>query len=325
MMLRRSVWLCAAALLTAAASARAGDLDKFLPDDTEMFVSVNIRQIVDSDFFKKNLGEAARAALKNSDEAQEILKDLGFDPFRDLDHVLFAAPAGTEQDRGLLIAHGRFDLDKFHAKAEKVAKDEPDCLQIHNISDGKGGKFPVYEVTANQQFPTVYVALADDSTLLASPGKDYVVDAMRKVGAKEPPALKNKDMQGLLERMNSKQSISLVVVGAALTEGAPDDVKAMFEKIDAIGGGVTIDADIKMEVAISAKNTDDAKQVVEDVKSYQNEGRLLLSALAFTKNAKVDALIEVLNSVKISVKEKTVLIKASVSAETIQDALKQDK
>ena len=33
----------------------------------------------------------------------------------------------------------------------------------------------------NEQAPTVFVALADATTLLASPGKDYVVDAMRKV------------------------------------------------------------------------------------------------------------------------------------------------
>ncbi len=325
MMLRRSLWLCALSAFAAVPSARAADLDKYLPEDTEMVVSINVRQILDSDFFKKNVGDAARDALNGVDQAPEILKDLGFDPFKDLDRVVVAAPGGADQDRGLVIAHGRFDLDKFRAKAEQVSKDEPDILKIHKIADGADGKFLVYEVTVNEQAPPVFVALADATTVLASPGKDYVVDAMRKVSSKEAPVLKNKQMQGLLERMNDKQSVSLAVVGGALSDGAPQEVKDLFEKIDALGGGVTLDDDVKIEVAATAKNADDAKDVVDDLKSYLNQARLLLSALAFTKNAKVDVLIDLVNSVKISVKDKTVVVKATVSADSIEGALKPSK
>ncbi len=119
MMLRRSVWLCALSAFAAAAPARAAELDKYLPEDTEMVVSVNVRQVLDSEFYKKNVGDAARDALNGVEQVPEILKDLGFDPFKDLDRVIVAAPGGAEQDRGLLIAHGRFDLDKFRAKAEQ--------------------------------------------------------------------------------------------------------------------------------------------------------------------------------------------------------------
>ncbi len=327
MMLRRSLWLCALSVFAAAAPARAADLDKYLPEDTEMVVSINVRQILDSDFFKKNVGDAARDALNGVDQAPEVLKDLGFDPFKDLDRVIVAAPGGAEKDRGLVIAHGRFDLDKFRAKAEQVSKDEPDILKIHKISDGADGKFLVYEVTVNEQAPAVFVALADATTLLASPGKDYVVDAMRKLSSKEAPVLKNKQMQGLLERMNDKQSVSLAVVGGALTpgDGVPQEVKDLFEKIDALGGGVTLDDNVKIEVAATAKNADEAKDVVDNFKSYLNQARLLLSALAFTKNAKVDVLIDLVNSVKISVKDKTVVVKATVSADSIEGALKPSK
>ena len=219
MMQRRSVWLCAVGVFAAVASARAGEVDKYLPDDTEMVVSFNVRQVLESDFYKKAVGDAGRDALKGLDEVQDALKDLGFDPFNDLDRVIVAGPAGAEQDRGLLIAHGRFDVDKFRAKAEKLAKDDPNMLKIHKIGDGDNGKFLVWEVKANEQAPDVFVALADGTTLLASLGKDYVVDAMRKVSSKEAPPLKNKDMQALLERMNLKQSMSIAVVGSALTEG----------------------------------------------------------------------------------------------------------
>jgi hypothetical protein len=261
MTLRRSAWLCAAMLVAAAASARAGELDRFLPDDTEMVVSVNVRQILDSDLFQKNVEEAARDALKKNEDLQDALKDLGLDPFRDVDRVIAARPSGVDQDRGLVIIHGRFDLDKFRAKAEQTAKDQPDVLKIHKISDGAGGKFPVYEVTLGDQAPPVFVALPNASTILASPGKDYVVDAMRKENAKDKPELKDKNMQALLERMNDKQGLSVAIVGRALTEGAPQEVKDFFEKVDAVGGGVTVGDAIKIEIAVSAKDADDAKDI----------------------------------------------------------------
>jgi hypothetical protein len=325
MMLRRSIWLCAVGLFAAVASARGGDVDKYLPEDTEMVVSFNVRQMLESDLYKKNIGDAGRDALKGLSDVQDALQDLGFDPFRDLDRVIVAGPAGAEQDRGLIIAHGRFDLDKFRAKAEKTAKDDPNMLKIHKIADGDNGKFLVYEVKVNDQAPDVFVGLADGTTLLASPGKDYVVDAMRRVNAKEPPVLKNTQMQELLGRMNDKQSISVAVIGSALTEGAPQEVKDLFGKIDVVGGGVTIDEDIKIEIAATAKDADDAKQVVEDLNNYVNQARLLAAALAFTKNNKVGALVELINSVKISVKEKTVVLKAALSADAIEGLLKQDK
>jgi hypothetical protein len=325
MLRRHSLWFCAVGLVAAAASARAGDVDKYLPDDTEMVVAVNVRQIVESDLFKKNVEAAAREALKNADEIADALKDLGLDPFTDVDRVIAAMPSGADQDRGLVIAHGRFDLDKFRAKGEQAAKDQPDVVKIHKVTDGDGGKFTVYEVRPNVASQPVFLALPDKTTVLASPGKDYVVDAMRKGSAKEKPALKNKEIQGLLEKMNDKQGVSLAIVGSALTEGAPQEVKDIFEKVDAVGGGVTITDEIKIEIAISAKDADDAKDIGESVKGDLKQVRLLLSALAFAQSNELDALLDVVNSIKISVKDKTVVVKGAVSADVIDDALKKDK
>jgi len=325
MMTRRSAWLCAAGALLAALPARAGEVDRYLPDDAEMVLSVNVRRILDSDFFKRNVEPQARDALKGLDEAEDVLKDLGFDPFTDVDRVIAARPAGVDQDRGLVIVHGRFDLDKFRAKAEQAAKDEPDVLKIHKVNDGEGAKFQIYEVSPTDQADPVFVALPDGSTLLASPGKDYVVDALRKQNLKEKPALKNKDMQALLEHMDDKLAVSVAVVGDALREGAPDEVKELFEKIDAIGGGVSVGEEIKIEIVVSAKDGDDAKDLGEAAKDYLKQGRLMLAALAFAQSNQIDALLDVVNGVRVSVKDKTVMFKASVSSDVIDDALKKDK
>src|SRR5262249_40501017 len=152
--------------------SRAADIDPYLPEDTEFVVNVNVRQIIDSPLFKKNALEAAQEALRGNDQVQDILKELGFDPFKDLDRVLAASPGGTEEDRGLIIVHGKFDVAKFQAKAEKVAKEDAEHLKIHKIL---GGKHLLYEVTTPELDSPLFVVLANRDTILASPGKDYVV------------------------------------------------------------------------------------------------------------------------------------------------------
>ena len=320
MSLRHSIGLSLVVVVFTIVPVRAGEVDKYLPDDTEMVLSVNVKQIVESELFKKNIELKAREALKGSDEVQETLKDLGFDPFTDIERVIAARPAGGDQDRGLLIVHGKFDLDRFQAKAEKVAKDQPDVLKVHKVASKAGEKSLVYEVTLNEQGPPLFVALPDRSTLLASPGKDYVVDALKK----EKPSLKNKDVAGLLERMNDKQGISVAVVGQALTEGASPEVKDLFSRVDAVGGGVTVGEEIKIEVAVSAKSADDAKAVKEAVDAGVKQARLTLAALAFADSKQIDAILDVVNSVKASIKDKSVLIKGAVSPDAIENALKKD-
>jgi hypothetical protein len=325
---RRSTMLAAAALATvlAAAPARAGEVDKYLPEDTELLISVNVRQIVDSELFKKHALQPAQDALKGLDQVQDVLKELNFDPFKDLDRVLIAKPAGNEQDRGLAIVYGRFDVDKLRARADDLAKTQPDQLKVHKVPDGSGGKAVVYEIAVSGQPTPVFVALLDKTTVLAGPGKDYVVDAIKKQTAKEKPTLKNKEVQALLEKMNDKQAVSVAGVGSALAEGSPDEIKAVLENLDAVGGGITVGDDIKLEAVLSAKSTDAAKQAKDDIAKGLQDAKLALGLLAaFAENPGVDLLADVVNSVKVSTKDKLVTINAAVSAEAIEEAFKKDK
>src|SRR5262249_9473808 len=126
----------AAVLLLAfagAAGARA-DLDPLLPPDSESYVSVNVRQVVESPLFQKQLPAPLKQALEEDggDKLKPPHKALGIDPFRDVDRLTMASPGGVEADRGLIIARGTFDVAKFKAKAEEAARDNPDALKLHD-------------------------------------------------------------------------------------------------------------------------------------------------------------------------------------------------
>ena len=82
-----------------AGPARAAEVDPYLPDDTEVLVTVNVRQVLDSPLVKKSTLEKLREALKDIDMAEDVLKDLGFDPFKDLDRVTAFIRAVRGNDR----------------------------------------------------------------------------------------------------------------------------------------------------------------------------------------------------------------------------------
>jgi hypothetical protein len=327
----RRVWVHGLALLLAATAApvRGAEVDRFLPADTEMVFTLNVKQVLDSALVKKYGLEHAKEALKSLDEVNDILKDLGFDPFTDLERVIVALPTADEPDKGLVIVHGRYDLAKFEAKGKQAAKDHADALKIHKVPDGLGGQHLVYEVAIPEKADTpLFVALAGKTTLLASPGKDYVVDALKKTNLKDKPALKNKDFQALLERMDNRQSFSLAAVGTAFTKGnqgnTPAEVKRFFEQTDAIGGGITVGEDIKLEVVISAKTAQAAKDLNKTITDGLNFGKAILAAAAINQ-PEIAPVVEIVNSLKATAKDKTVTLKAQVSAEALEKAFKKDQ
>jgi hypothetical protein len=313
------------ALVVCAPLARAADLDPYLPEDTESILNVNVRQILDSDLIKKNALEMAQEVLRGQNEVQDIFKDLGFDPFKDLDRIVVASPGGTEKDRGLIVMHGKFDVAKFKAKAEEVVKNDAEHLKIHKVL---GGKHQLYEVNMPELDEPIYVAIPSGDTLVFSPGKDYVLDALKKSGNKEKPALKNKQFQTLLEKLDAKQSISLAVVKTPgitkAMEQAPGDVKEILNTIEALGGGLTITDEIKMELVVTAKNAKSAGELQKSAKAGLDLALAGLATLTQMNPAPgIELVVDVVKSVKVKNDGANVVIKARITSDTIEEAIKK--
>jgi hypothetical protein len=313
------------AVLLSARLGRAAELDPYLPEDTESVLNVNVRQILDSALIKKNLLSMAQEALRGNDQVQDVLKDLEFDPFKDLDRISVASPGGTEKDRGLIIVHGRFKVAKFKAKAEEVAKNDGEHLKIHKVL---GGKHLLYEVNVPESDDPLFVALAGEDTILVSPGKDYVIDALKKIGKSEKPALKDKKVQALLEKLDARQSLSLAMVKnpdiKKALDNLPGDIKAMIEKVQALGGGLTIGDEVKMELVVTTKNARDAKELRDSAKAGLN--LILGFAAAFTQNdagPEAEFVVELIKSLRVTSNGQAVVVKGRISSDLIEDTIKK--
>src|SRR5262249_37116329 len=144
----------------------AGEIDPYLPNDTEAVVTINVRQILDAPLVKREALDALQKAMAERGGPLKHLKDLDLDPRRDIDSIVLAT-AGGDPDRSLLIVHGRFEVAKFEAKAEELAKAEPRTWSVTNVPDGAIGQYKVLQSTKWVDFSGTRPALKDKPAYVA--------------------------------------------------------------------------------------------------------------------------------------------------------------
>jgi hypothetical protein len=319
------VWLAGLALTVAALAthARAADT-KYLPDDTEIILNVNFKQILDSDLVKgqKEILAQAKQQIENNipAEAAKYLKELGFDLFRDLGSITVAAPAKKDPDAGFIVVDGSFHPTKFYDAAAKAAKDHADHLKVSTIGEQK-----VLEIQAEGK--TVYVAMINKTTILACSQKERMTTALGRVKEGVKATLK-KSVKELLQTVNSKQSISGVATGDALAkhlEDAPipnaDAIGPALRAIEGLSGAVTIGKDVQFQLGIGTKDADTAK----DFAQKANLGLILAKGILdqeAKKNMKLLPLVDVLNTLRAEAKANSLVLRAEISVENIEKLIK---
>src|SRR5437867_3218342 len=123
--------LLAVALLVMASAVHAAPapdepavkIDKYLPDATGGVFVIEVKQILDSQAFTKDVKKQLEDVLK-MEEVQMVLKDSGFDPLKDVDRIILAITPGTAEMMGgpFFVVEGRFDAAKLTAKAKELAE-----------------------------------------------------------------------------------------------------------------------------------------------------------------------------------------------------------
>lgn len=108
-----------AALVAAAAPAHAGDgtdLLKFAPENSQMVLVFDVADARDSPLLQKGM----KSLLDMSADAKAKLAELGLDPLRDIDTVMFAGGGASDLDMDkvknvMIVIEGRLPKDKLAA------------------------------------------------------------------------------------------------------------------------------------------------------------------------------------------------------------------
>jgi hypothetical protein len=330
-MIRNKV-ACLAAILAScvlASSAVAIEYTKLLPADTEVVFSINIRQILDSKLVKDNgLNEAKNALdqlLQANDEAGNIVKSLGLDPFRDLDRITVASPAGTkDSEKGLIIVDGKFTPEKFRKTAAEISRANGEILKV-----GKIGQRELWEVVIPDKAKTLFVVLVDNQTLLAAMNKGSLSDALAQVDGRQVEL--KQGMRDVIKSVDAKSSLYFAAMSDALIQmiqeglkeaNVPnaDKVAAMAKELknqlNSLNAAVTIDEDLKFQVALNTKDAETAKKMAQMVTSAQGLGVFALNQAA-QNNELLQPLIEVVQGIRASARGSVVIIRGGVSSEML--------
>jgi hypothetical protein len=303
---RRFTGLVALGLLVVAGPARAAEDAQYFPADTQAVITLNVKQILSSPLVKKDQ-DKIKAGLQSIGEAQTVLESLGFNPLTDLDTVTVSLVGASDQEKVTLLVRGKFNLDKFKAKAKEVAKDMPDVLKIH-----QAGTNSIYEVNAPGQQRPIFLGLMDATTIVGAPTKEQIAEAFDIQSGKKKVALK-KELVGLLKKAETtKQSLTLVGLGSALGNEVP-----YGDKIDYISGGITLSDKLTIEINIETKDADAAKGLKTLVDEGINQGKSLVSLFAMQQK-ELAPLTEMLDQLKVTDKGKSVSIKGEVTKEALE-------
>jgi hypothetical protein len=302
----------ALALLIAAAPARAGDICKYLPGNTEIVVTVNVKQLLQSPLVQRHFLEKAKAELQKNEAAGKVLEALGIDPFADIDRVSGAMPAVDKQnDRVLIVVEGRFNADKVSRAADDFARAEPAKIAVQKVGAGK-----LYELKDAWEGKPIYAAVLSNDAIVYSPTRDLVSTSLERRGEAAPV---KKELRDLVDNTSSEQSISVSVLASALGKGGGNEMaRAIVAKLVNVTGGVTVGEDVQFEINVACQNA----EAVQELRQMVNLG-LGIATAQVGNNPALQPLADVLATVKVGTKGTAVQVKAQISKELIEKALKE--
>jgi hypothetical protein len=177
-------------------------LDKYLLDDADGVLVIDVKQIMASPAYKKNF-QKQLAELVVGPAVQEYLKDIGFDPLKDVERVIFCMSKscftasrviGESSDDGpFFLFQGKFDAAKVKAKMSDLVKTHPDKL---TSTDAPGGQ-TIYRIDPKHG---PFAAQLDGNTIVIAGRKAHVLDALAKAAGKKTTNFDHKDVPAQLKK-----------------------------------------------------------------------------------------------------------------------------
>jgi len=331
--MRRILPLLSALVLVFAATAPAAEVDKYLLDDTDGVVGVNVKMLLDSQLFKKNYLPVVQKHLQGNADLQKNLKEVGFDPLKDVDRILLVHGDSCHRTEGsksefspFIIVRGRFDPAKFHAKAAQFVQFAPKTFKTHKLPHAT-----FYEIVGEK---SLFIGMPDKNTVVGSLFKEPVSLAMDKGANKKKTDLKNFGMQFLIEQVDFKNTIWVAALGRmAPAEDTPlptakgKKVEKMARKklsdsgIRELSGGIAIKDGITGAFRIKVEDPETAKTISEVLTQFLPEaaqkgfdGQL--------EGKQFSPLREFLKNLVIGSEDNDLLLKGEVSGKVFVESLK---
>jgi hypothetical protein len=314
-------------LLAGAAATQAAAPDKYMPDNTEMVMFVDVKALLASGVVKKH-AEKEMNDLFEQPQVAEILRALGLEPRKDINSVTICV-SKVEIDVGggrpdgkaeaLILVRGAYKPDQIHKTLAEGIKGDPNKLSSSEYSGMK-----VYEGKGQGADQTGYFAILDNSTIAVSNKKSQVTDAIDRHKGKSSSKL-GKEIAAMVEKADGKRTIWMAMV----LPGAVKDLAKLasqggeiIEAIEGVTMGTSVADGVRLELSVHTNNEGVANQIRQGVEAGKG-----LIAVQLLQNKDVGPLVQpVVNSIKVEANSgKSVKITAEADAATIEKLVKKAK
>lgn len=316
-----------AALLVAATGSAADADPKFLPDDTEVVVFVDVKQVLGSELAKTHaklidqFKGQVRDAIKGNPAVATLFDKAGFDPFKDLTSVTLAMPPAVDVVPTVIL-HGTFDRAKIAAVMADAAKAAPDKVKVAKV-----GKADVYEVVGDDK-KAFHAGLVADGVLVIAGSADGVKVALDRAAGTAKPALK-KELAALLDPAG-KASVAFHVTSdgitklAANTPGVNPQATAAFKQFDGASLTAAVGKDVDARMSLTVKDEATAKQMALQAGLGLGVAKGMLATQA-QKNPQLAPLMTALDTLKTGSDKNAFTLTGKLSAEVIGKLLEGAK
>jgi hypothetical protein len=277
--------------------------DTYLPDGTEVVVTLSIRKLLDSPQVQPGL-EKLREELKKASDAQKEFDAIGFDPLTDLHSVTVAGVPSRGADQFLLIVHGRIDFSKLIARVQEALKEHSDVL-----STIKEERCQFLAVTFPNRTEPLYIGWPDSATIVVSASKQAMIQAFDIQSGKVKPEL-SKGMTDLLDQADENQVVSIACVGDALAN------TQHAGQIRNISGGVTIDEELHLSLTVRAKDEQAAGPMAKAMTEGVAHARGMVHAIS-QQRKELAPLVSLVDRIQITTEGDTVSMKADYSTDDL--------
>jgi hypothetical protein len=303
------------------APARAADFQKYLPDETQVVVSFNVRQLLDSAVVRQHApallahygldllllasegNEAGEKALKLNRatltrllrDRQEVLKLIDF--FKDMTSHMVIAVDPTKPDDPVVFFLGDWKREKVEAFLTMLALFSPTDFKVSLV-----GKEKLFEGKAGPD-ETFFAVAPEDGLVMLAPKKKMLREVLTRVAENEKPQL-GKEVNLALKQLDLKKTLSAAGMNPLL--GASVKLDVMIGRD--IEGQMTMRG---LEAEAAKEIVDNANQELENLRK-QARDRKDLAALA-----------PALNAAKVSAQGRTVSGSIKLTAASIEELVKK--
>lgn len=325
--LSRLVLLAVFSLSPTMASVRAAEVEPLLPAESESVVMINVRQVLESELFKKYARGQVEQALQGND-AQKMMKDMGLDPMKDIEKVMVGTwGTGPEDMKFVFVIRGKFDPAKLFEAVQQAAKKDPDKVEI--VSEGD---FKLIKFTPENERKPVYASVASENAIVAGSDKKLVAATLADAqkGANKPRI--KKELADLVAKQDEK--VSMFAVG--LTDGKielppnfsipvqgvdPEKLEKQLQGMKTASMIMNVTDGVSFELAMGMKDTDTASDFGKTIEQLLTTAKVFIPILAAQQPQFQPVAQELGETLKSTVDDKSVSISLKITGGTIAKAV----